>query len=114
MTKDMGSAATRPAVNWVTSVSGLFGTDLIASGSSSGHVQLWRLVVEGKAFSFGRGGDDSDEENGKPKSRGRLRVHHDNTKIVRIPEGEFHLVRLCTSFLNLSLSLLLSRHKSVY
>ncbi|VDK21937.1 unnamed protein product [Taenia asiatica] len=91
MTKDMDSATARPAVNWVTTVSGLFGTDLIASGSSSGHVQLWRLVVEGKAFSFGRGGDGSDEENGKPKSRGRLRVHHDNTKIVRIPEGEFHL-----------------------
>ncbi|KAL5109688.1 U3 small nucleolar RNA-interacting protein 2 [Taenia crassiceps] len=91
MIKEMESATARPAVNWVTTVSGLFGTDLIASGSSSGHIQLWRLVVEGKAFSFGRDGDGSDGENVKANSRGRLRVHHDNAKIVRIPGGEFYL-----------------------
>lgn len=90
-TNAIDSATARPAVNWVTAVSGLFSTDLIASGSSSGHVQLWRLAVEGKAFSFGGGRDGSDDDNGEVKSRGRLRVHHDNTKIVRIPEGEFHL-----------------------
>uniref|UniRef100_A0A5K3FCK8 WD_REPEATS_REGION domain-containing protein n=2 Tax=Mesocestoides corti TaxID=53468 RepID=A0A5K3FCK8_MESCO len=84
VTRDMDSPTSRPALNWVTAVSGLFGTDLFASGSSTGHVRLWRLVVEGKAFTFG----DEDEE---PRSKGRLKVHHDTTKIEPIPNGEFHL-----------------------
>ncbi|VDM17276.1 unnamed protein product [Hydatigera taeniaeformis] len=90
-TKDINLVTSRPAVNWVTAVSGLYGTDLIASGSSSGHVQLWRLVIEGKAFSFGGGGNEIGNGNGEPKSRGRFRVHHDKAEIVKVPEGEFHL-----------------------
>ncbi|CAH8851011.1 unnamed protein product [Trichobilharzia szidati] len=35
----------RPVANWVSAVTGLYGTDLIASGSSTGHVQLWRLIT---------------------------------------------------------------------
>nr|CAX73833.1 U3 small nucleolar RNA-interacting protein 2 [Schistosoma japonicum] len=34
----------RPVANWVSAVTGLYGTDLIASGSSTGHIQFWRLV----------------------------------------------------------------------
>ena len=80
----------RPPVNWITAISGLFGTDLIASGSSTGHVQLWQLTVEGKAFSFGdEGGDNNDKSE---KLRGRLRIHHDKTKISRVPGGEYNLV----------------------
>lgn len=90
----------RPAVNWVTAVAGLFGSDLFASGSSSGHVQLWRLVLDGKAFSFDVGDnkedDDVDDEiNAALKRRGgsRMKLHHDSTRIERVPFGEFHLVR---------------------
>lgn len=91
----------RPAVNWVTAVSGLFGSDLIASGSSSGHVQLWRLVIEGKAFSFGgaaneEDGDGDEGESGR-RTGGRLKVHHDTTRIERIPNAEFNLVSLVSS-----------------
>ncbi|KER32559.1 hypothetical protein T265_01432 [Opisthorchis viverrini] len=34
----------RPIANWVSAVTGLAGTDLIASGSSTGHIQFWRFV----------------------------------------------------------------------
>ncbi|CAI2728405.1 unnamed protein product [Schistosoma spindalis] len=34
----------RPVANWVSAITGLYGTDLIASGSSTGHIQFWRLV----------------------------------------------------------------------
>ncbi|KAF7258036.1 hypothetical protein EG68_04769 [Paragonimus skrjabini miyazakii] len=34
----------RPVANWVSAVAGLPGTDLIASASSTGHVQFWRLI----------------------------------------------------------------------
>uniref|UniRef100_A0A183THI4 WD_REPEATS_REGION domain-containing protein n=1 Tax=Schistocephalus solidus TaxID=70667 RepID=A0A183THI4_SCHSO len=98
----------RPAVNWVTAVAGLFGTDLFASGSSTGHVQLWKLVVEGKEFSFddsGKAGpeqeEDDDEEATSFVRRGgigrRLRVHHDNTRIERIPGADFHLAGFINS-----------------
>ncbi|BHF63644.1 pre-rRNA processing protein [Sparganum proliferum] len=102
----------RPAVNWVTAVAGLFGTDLFASGSSTGHVQLWKLVVEGKAFSFDDGGkaglgeedddeEDKEEEGARFARRGgagrRLRVHHDNTRIERIPGADFNLAGFINS-----------------
>ncbi|VDO02825.1 unnamed protein product [Rodentolepis nana] len=95
ISSDLVSVKARPALNWVTAVTGLFSTDLLATGSSSGHVQLWRLHLESeKTFSFGVGDDEdkegSDEES-KPKQT-RLRVHHDSAKLERIPNGEFHLV----------------------
>ncbi|KAF8570454.1 hypothetical protein P879_02162 [Paragonimus westermani] len=34
----------RPVANWVSAVTGLPGTDLIASAASTGHVQFWRLL----------------------------------------------------------------------
>ncbi|VUZ38906.1 unnamed protein product, partial [Hymenolepis diminuta] len=95
---DLDSVTARPALNWVTSVTGLFSTDLLATGSSSGHVQLWRLHLESeKAFSFGLGSEnvgDDDEEGSDGESRtkqARLRVHHDSAKLERIPKGEFQL-----------------------
>ena len=90
------SVLSRPSVNWITAVSGLFGTDLIASGSSTGHVQLWRLIVDGKAFTFGsdtQNGKSDDEKEEYVKLRGRVRIHQDTTKIERVPGGEFYLVR---------------------
>ena len=29
--------------NWITAVAGLYGTDLLATASSTGHIQLWRV-----------------------------------------------------------------------
>ncbi|TPP56129.1 U3 small nucleolar RNA interacting protein 2 [Fasciola gigantica] len=37
-----------PIANWVTAIAGLPGTDLIATGSTTGHVQLWRVVLPGQ------------------------------------------------------------------
>ncbi|CAL8069981.1 unnamed protein product [Calicophoron daubneyi] len=34
----------RPVASWVTAVAGLSGTDLLATGASTGHVQLWRII----------------------------------------------------------------------
>ncbi|KAM3182832.1 hypothetical protein ACTXT7_011538 [Hymenolepis weldensis] len=95
---DLGSVTARPALNWVTAVTGLFSTDLLATASSSGHVQLWRLHLESeKAFSFGFnsenvGDDDEEGSDGESKTKQtRLRVHHDSAKLERIPKGEFQL-----------------------
>ncbi|KAA0198513.1 U3 small nucleolar RNA-interacting protein 2 [Fasciolopsis buskii] len=38
----------RPIANWVSAIAGLTGTDLIATGSTTGHVQLWRVVLPGQ------------------------------------------------------------------
>nr|CDS27653.1 U3 small nucleolar RNA interacting protein 2 [Hymenolepis microstoma] len=94
ISSDLVSVKARPALNWITAVTGLFSTDLLATGSSSGHVQLWRLHLESeKAFSFGFGDDEGEEgsdEESKPRQT-RVRVHHDSAKLERIPNGEFHL-----------------------
>ncbi|KAM7537596.1 hypothetical protein Aperf_G00000077621 [Anoplocephala perfoliata] len=93
---NFGSVTSRPSLNWVTAVTGLFSTDLLASASSSGHIQLWRLHLESvKAFSFGDTGNDNDEEVDSEKEsktkQSRLRIHHDSAKLERIPGGDFQL-----------------------
>ncbi|GAA51405.1 ribosomal RNA-processing protein 9 [Clonorchis sinensis] len=55
----------RPIANWVSAITGLAGTDLIASGSSTGHIQFWRFV---------RPSDQLETNNNQEKQQQRTQV----------------------------------------